>query len=404
MIDESDVGIVVMKEGGAVGALALGAILGRPQGDFETLIQPTGVPRDAEIARYCPALGVALVPPNEQTFARLRDADAVASITPNRRSSVGRTSFAPVTSTTHPLRALELRATPPNSSSLISIGLHNSYRRATGRGVRVAIVDTGVDTTHPDLAIGERVFEYRCFLSGHDPKDVHDRHGHGTMCAGLVGGRAETEADFRYSVAPDTSLLIAKAMGDDGQGYEADILEAICWAVMKKARIVSLSLGRRRSVRQAADPDYERLGARLRQLGVLLVAAAGDGSARPSRLAPVDDPASCDSYVAVGAVDAHNAIARFSPATMDDIGAIDLCAPGQGVLSASAKEGQGAYWSAASGTSAAAPIVSGVAALCLELKSDLTPDQLVELMRASARKTPEYNARDFGSGIVRVPA
>jgi subtilisin len=106
----------------------------------------------------------------------------------------------------------------------------------------------------------------------------------------------------------------------------------------------------------------------------------------------------------VGAVDAHDAIASFSPATMDSVGAIDLCAPGQGVFSASALDQQGAYWSSASGTSAAAPIVSGVAALHLELTPTLTVDELVGRLKGDARTTPDHNARDFGSGIVRVPS
>lgn len=404
MRTESGYAVVVMKEGGAKGALALGHILDRPDADFATMIQPTGVPRDHGETRYCPSLGVATVPLSAPILNKLQSDERVASAGEDRRWSVGQTTFQPTAREATPMRALTAPVAATNSPSLIAVGLHNTYRKATGRGVRVAVIDTGVDTSHPDLSLGDRVIDVRCFLEGRDPKDVHDGHGHGTMCAGLVGGRALTEARYRYSVAPEASLIVAKAMDDDGKGFESDILEAICWAVMKKARVISLSIGCRRDAGHPADPDYERVCTRLTALDVLVVAAAGDRSSRPSRLAPVDDPAACASILAVGAVDAHDAIASFSPATMDSVGAIDLCAPGQGVLSASALDQQGAYWSSASGTSAAAPIVSGVAALHLELSPKLTVDELIGRLNGDARTTPDHNARDFGSGIVRVPS
>ena len=162
------------------------------------------------------------------------------------------------------------------------IGIDEKYSRATGRGVRVAVLDTGIDLQHPD-------FQGR-FIGGDGTvsfvpgETVQDGNGHGTHCAGVIGGAARPNGGRRYGVAPDAELLIGKVLSDAGRGHDDQIIEGIDWAADAGAQVISMSLGSPRSVEDPYSDPYEVVAANYLAMvpGTLIVAAAGNESARPS--------------------------------------------------------------------------------------------------------------------------
>jgi subtilisin len=209
-----------------------------------------------------------------------------------------------------------------------------------GTGVTVAVVDTGIDYTHPDL-VGKVVGGYSFVRY---TKNYMDDNGHGTHVAGTI---AAVDNDIGVvGVAPGASLLAVKVLDRSGSGYTSNVISGIQWSVANGAQVISMSLGSSsdsQALHDAVDAAYAE--------GVVVVAAAGNdyGGA-------VSYPAAYDSVIAVSAVDSSNNIASFS-----NVGPqVDLAAPGVSVYST--YKGSYAY---ASGTSMACPHVSGVAALLL---------------------------------------
>jgi subtilisin family serine protease len=291
---------------------------------------------------------------------------------------------------------------------LSSIGLTPGYR-FTGKGVGVAVLDTGLDRTHPDFT--GRVPEARCYDFLRHTTAMNDRHGHGTHCAGLIAARADS-SQGRYSTAPDAELWVGKVMKDDGTGYDSDILEGIAWAVFNEVPIISLSLGSERDVGGDIATAYEDLARDLYLThNCLLVAAAGNGSNRKQDyVASVENPAACDSFMAIAAIDQNDEVANFSCGQRDSIAIVNLSAPGVDVFSAwsgFSKDKNESRYERLSGTSMATPIVAAVAALHLEARPELnTKDprnkaRLWDVLEQTARSLG--SPADFGRGCVRVP-
>ena len=277
------------------------------------------------------------------------------------------------------------------------IGIHAGYTRFTGKNVPVAVLDTGIDLTHPDFS--EKLREGDNAVSFVEGESVQDENGHGTHCAGTIGAVAKSRSGMRYSVAPDTDLLIAKVLSNDGFGTDSDILEAINWANERGARVISLSLGTSRQQNGRYNIQYEQIAKNLmdQEEGALLVCAAGNDSNRPHYTRPVGNPAACPSIAAVGAVDQHQKIAYFSDCEMDDIGEVNFSGPGVNILSS----WTGGSFRTISGTSMATPHVAGVAALYIEQSPGITPRQLWGLM--ARRAAFLGNKVDYGSGLVQAP-
>jgi len=276
------------------------------------------------------------------------------------------------------------------------IGVTPNFR-LTGKGVIVAVLDTGVDLSHPDFQ--GRFTEGVDAVSFVPGEAVQDGHGHGTHCAGVVGGPASSTGGMRYGVAPGVALLVGKVLSDAGSGPDSTILDGIDWAADQGAKVVSMSLGSRRGVGEAFAAVYERIAANLLGSvpGTLIVAAAGNDSARPFFTAPVENPAACPSILAVGAVDREARIAPFSCRQMDEVAEVNLCAPGVAVHSAFT----GGGFRALSGTSMATPHVAGVAALDLEAKAGLTAAALWRDLETKAKAAGD--PKDFGKGLVQAP-
>jgi subtilisin family serine protease len=262
--------------------------------------------------------------------------------------------------------------------------------RLTGRGVRVAVLDTGFDANHPDFA--GRTIMRNSFIS----ETADDRHGHGTHCGGTAMGAVRPEGSPRYGVAPGAEIFIGKVMADSGRGQESHVLAGIEWAVANGCRVVSMSLGFAVPMRQS----WEIAGRRALDANTLLVAAAGNESQRPDVIGPVGCPANCPSIMAVGAVDSSMQIAVFSTrGAGTDGGAIDIVAPGVNVYSSAPLP---ARYTRMSGTSMACPHVAGIAALYAEAQPQKTAKEIWHLLTGNAR-TLDLDAADGGAGLVQAP-
>ena len=270
-----------------------------------------------------------------------------------------------------------------------------------GAGVALAVLDTGLDGGHPDFASREVVA--RGFVSG-EAEDAarRDVQGHGTHCAGTAAGpRAEGDRP-RYGVAPGAALHVAKVLGDDGAGREGDILAGMAWAIEAGCAVISMSLGRAAAPGEAPSLVYERLGRRALERGCLIVAAAGNDSARAQGIvAPVGVPANSPSILAVGAVDPALDPAPFSNGGIDEGsgGAVDLAGPGVDVFSSVPRP---RLYRALSGTSMACPHVAGIAALLAQSDPALRGERLWRALAQGARSLT-HPARDVGAGLARAP-
>ncbi|ALM09499.1 MAG TPA: hypothetical protein DEB30_05465 [Candidatus Peribacter riflensis] len=251
-----------------------------------------------------------------------------------------------------------------------------------GTGVRVAILDTGIDASHPEIS--SRVVEQTSFVVGSSPADGN---GHGTHVAGIVAGAgAAVHADELgnnriLGTAPELDLLIVKVCSDSGWCAEGDILAGIEWAVTHGAKVINMSLGGGSFMNHCDfDPLADKANWAANQ-GVLVVAAAGNGA----QTAPgVSTPGCASKAVSVGALDRNNVRQPWS----GDGPALDLMAPGLGILSSlpcavssTCPEAGFGWWS---GTSMAAPHVAGIAALVRGANPALTPDQTRAILAATA--------------------
>ena len=267
--------------------------------------------------------------------------------------------------------------------------------RYTGRGVRVAILDTGLDLQHPDFATRSLVTQ--CFVPG---AKVQDGSGHGTYCAGVACGPALPSRPPRYGVACDADLYIGKVIADDGSGTDGNILAGIDWAARNDCAIVSLSMGSPVACGEPYSPIYEQVAQRALTAGTLIMAAAGNDSMRPDRIAPVDHPANCPSILAIAAIDEYLAVAPFSCGGINaDGGEIDLAAPGVAIRSS--WPGPDLY-RLDSGTSMATPFAAGIAALVAEANPSKRGRDLLALITGGT-KALSLPPRDVGAGLIQAP-
>ncbi|WP_045315134.1 S8 family peptidase [Lentzea aerocolonigenes] len=259
------------------------------------------------------------------------------------------------------------------------IGAPEAWQRGLdGTGVTVAVVDTGVDTGHPDLAAKITATE-----NFSDEPDVTDRHGHGTHVASIVAG---TGAKYK-GVAPGAQLVIAKVFNGAGEADTSQVMAGIEWAARSGAKIVNLSLGG--DVTDGSDELSALVDQLSAETGALFVVAAGNnGPAGRS----VTSPGAAASALTVGAVDRQNKLAPFSstgPRIGDALVKPEINAPGVGVVAArAAGTSMGApvddLHTAASGTSMATPHVAGAAALLAQQHPDWNAQTLKNALVTSA--------------------
>jgi minor extracellular protease Epr len=259
---------------------------------------------------------------------------------------------------------------------------------ATGLGITIAIIDTGVDINHPDLK-ANLVEGYNAITGRVGLSSVQDNNGHGTHVAGIAA--AGLNGEGIVGVAYKAKLMPIKAMDRTGEGTDDVIADGIIWAADHGAKIINLSLG--------SDEETDILQEAIhyaQKKGCLLVAAAGNKDSSGSQSSIVF-PASDPSVLAVTATDSKDQLASFSRIGPEAA----LAAPGVRIFSDYWQNRSG--YASNEGTSMASPFVAGVAALVWSLNPELRADQVKILLENSARDlgTP---GRDPSYGFGRVNA
>ncbi|MEU6546376.1 S8 family serine peptidase [Streptomyces sp. NPDC046859] len=264
----------------------------------------------------------------------------------------------------------------------------------TGRGVKIAVLDTGVDTDHPDFA--GRIEATESFVPG---ETVKDGHGHGTHCIGTAAGPAGPRQGPRYGVAPEAQILAGKVLSNAGIGSDGQILAGMAWAVAHGARVISMSLGAGVRPGELFPQTYEILARRALERGTVIVAAAGNESQRPQVIQPVGRPANCPSILAVAALEKAIAPTFFSNASINGQGGeINIAAPGWQVHSAA----PGGGYQSMSGTSMATPHVAGVIALLAQANPNASAADLMAGLKSGAFPLMQP-VRDVGAGLLQAP-
>jgi len=276
-----------------------------------------------------------------------------------------------------------------------------------GTGITVAVIDTGVDYTHPDLGGGfgpsfKVTGGYDFYNYDSDPMDDN---GHGTHIAGII---AANGVSYK-GVAPGAKILAYKALNSEGSGSMSKIIEAIDRAMdpngdgdeSDHADIVSMSLG-------GDGDEFDPLCLAVKnavQAGIVVVAAAGNEG---PEFGTVSSPGIAPDAITVGAIDGVGKLASFSSRGIDGSFDIkpDICAPGVNISSTVPRTGAAISSSTGykilSGTSMATPHVSGAAALLLQLHPDWTPAQVRSAIVTGAKELAE-SIWQAGSGQVWVP-
>jgi subtilisin family serine protease len=263
-----------------------------------------------------------------------------------------------------------------------------------GRGIRVAVLDTGLDLTHPDFA--GRALISESFVAG---QAVQDGHGHGTHCVGTACGPAHpAHGGRRYGIASKATILVGKVLSNSGSGTQGSILNGMNWAIRNKAVIISMSLGSPVAVGDKPSEFYERVAQAALEHSCLVIAAAGNSGTDPADY-PVGSPANCQSIVGVGAVDPQLKRAAFSCIGVNpDGGELNIAAPGVNIFST--KPLPEAYGTL-SGTSMATPHVAGIAALWAQATGLKGMALWLKLQQSALAigQTP----REVGAGLVQAP-
>ncbi|MCC5575533.1 S8 family serine peptidase [Microtetraspora sp. AC03309] len=269
-----------------------------------------------------------------------------------------------------------------------------------GTGTTVAVLDTGVDATHPDLA--GKIAESRSFVPD---QEVTDGHGHGTHVAATVAGSGAASGGSRKGVAPGARLVIGKVLGDSGSGSSSDIIAGMEWATTEaKAKIVSMSLGG--TPTDGTDPLSQAVDYLSASTGALFVIAAGNSG--PGK-ETIGTPGAAASALTVAATDKADQLANFSsrgPRANDGALKPDIAAPGVAIVAArAAGTALGTpvdnLYTSLNGTSMATPHVAGAAALLAQKHPGWNGERLKAALMSTAKDTG-YTAYEQGAGRVDV--
>jgi hypothetical protein len=267
--------------------------------------------------------------------------------------------------------------------------------RWSGKGIRVAVLDTGLDLQHPDF-VGRQITA-RSFVPD---QQGQDGHGHGTHCIGTACGPQQPTQLPRYGIAYGAEIFAGKVLTNQGSGTDRGILAGINWAITNGCQIISMSLGARVAAGQTFSRIFQQVAERGLKAGTLIIAAAGNDSERPGFIAPVVHPANCPAIMAVAAIDGRIRIASFSNGGLNPQGGqVDIAGPGVEVRSAWLRP---TLYRTISGTSMATPHVAGIAALHAEANPNARGDALWRLLIQTARRS-SLPARDVGAGLVQAP-
>ncbi|MFS8096901.1 S8 family serine peptidase [Lentzea alba] len=287
---------------------------------------------------------------------------------------------------------LDGKVTATLDRSAAQIGAPSAWEKGlTGAGVTVAVLDTGIDATHPDLA--DAVVDARNFT---DTTTSDDLNGHGTHVASTITGAGRYQG-----IAPDAKVVNGKVLGPQG-GQESWIIAGMEWAATK-AKVVNMSLGGG-PPSAGDDPLSLALNRISAQTGALFVVSAGNSGGL------VASPAAADAALTVGAVHRDDALANFSsrgPRFKDNAIKPDITAPGVGIVAAKARNGTigtpvGEHHVALDGTSMAAPHVAGAAAILAAQHPAWTGQDIKAALMNTAKPNAANTVYDQGAGRVDI--
>ncbi|MGK5554209.1 S8 family peptidase [Actinomadura kijaniata] len=290
---------------------------------------------------------------------------------------------------------LDGKRTARLDKSVPRIGAPEAWRQGlTGKGVTVAVLDSGYDAGHPDLK--GVVTRSRGFTDA-GPQDVTDRLGHGTHVASTIAGSGEGSGGRYKGVAPDARLAVGKVLDDEGSGSDSGILAGMEWAATEvRAKVINLSLGA--PDEDGVDPVEKAVNDLSARTGTLFAIASGNSGPGARTL---NSPGTADAALTVGAVDGDDHVAAFSgrgPRRMDGAVKPDVTAPGVDITAAWAGGGH----ATASGTSMATPHVAGAAAILAQRHPTWTGGRLKAALIGSAAPASGTPAVHQGSGRIDV--
>ncbi|UPT73290.1 MAG: S8 family peptidase [Elusimicrobiota bacterium] len=254
-----------------------------------------------------------------------------------------------------------------------------AWATTRGQGVKLAVIDTGIDMTHPELS-GILKGGWNAISTS---TTFNDDNGHGTHCAGTIA--AKDDAAGVVGVAPEIDLYGVKVLDEGGSGTFDDVIAGMLWAVENKMEIASMSLGAGRGNPALADAVEV-----MRKAGVILIAAAGNSGGS------VGFPAAYPGAIAVAASDSADKLAGFSSRGPS----VAVIAPGVNVKSTY----MGGGYDTLSGTSMATPHVAGLAALYVATHKGATPEQARAALTAASAKLPNVPDIGQGAGLPTAPA
>ncbi|XRG79006.1 S8 family serine peptidase [Rossellomorea sp. GAMAL-10_SWC] len=272
-----------------------------------------------------------------------------------------------------------------------------------GKGVKVAILDTGVDPTHPDVK--DVIKETKSFVPG---EDFVDHHGHGTHVASTIAGSGAAAGGKYKGVAPGADLLIGKVLGNEGGGSDSGVIAGMQWAVQEKADIVSMSLGGT-DPSDGTDPISQAVNNLSESSNTLFVIAAGNAG---NKKGTVSAPGAAAKALTVGAVDKTETgfLASFSsrgPLINNFNVKPEVTAPGVSITAARAAGTNlgpvvGNYYTTISGTSMATPHVAGAAAILKQRHPDWTGDHIKQVLADTGTLNIRYTPYQQGGGRVNI--
>ncbi|MBZ5559629.1 MAG: S8 family peptidase, partial [Acidobacteriia bacterium] len=313
----------------------------------------------------------------------------------------------------------------------------------TGAGVTVAVIDSGIATWHDDLTNrssalypygDQRVLRFVDFVDGNSG-NPHDEDGHGTHVAGIIAGNGFDSDGQKAGAAPDATLVSLRVLDGNGNGTIGNIIAALDWVlanhVQYNIRIVNMSVGA--AIHESAWTDPLTLAAKaVVDAGVVVVGAAGNfgkNTAGLPQYGGISAPGNAPWVLTVGASSTNgtpnrgdDTIGSYSsrgPTYLDWTAKPDLVAPGTGTVSLAAP-GSNFYqhklnallpgtvntadlpYLSLTGTSMAAPVVTGTVALMLQANPALTPNAVKAILEYTAQKYPGYNALTQGAGFLNA--
>jgi hypothetical protein len=249
----------------------------------------------------------------------------------------------------------------------------------SGAGIKLAVLDTGMDIGHPDFS--GRPIANSTFVG----QPVQDLHSHGTHCIGTAcGPKAPTGSTPRYGTAFRASIFVGKVLSNSGSSVSGSVLAGINWAIANRCTVISMSLGSQSPV----SAYYTAAGASAMSKGCLIIAAAGNAASNTG--APANSP----TVLSVASLDP-----TLAPSAFSNFGKIEIAAPGRDIFSSVPRP---IRYGIKNGTSMATPHVAGCAALWAESSASLRGMTLWKRLQATAKKLP-YPAARVGAGLVQAP-